>query len=370
MTNVSDTNVDRGDDPSGLSVATFSTSHRTLLTAVAAVLCVLLALGVGPGAVGAGWSPAQLGAESPPSANATAETAGDVDSHHPVSRVPASAAVGSNDVSRNFPPQFIVWFTDTPSAVETGEEFTSVVSVRNDGSSGSKTVEFGASNDVVDQKDVYVESGEITQVEFTYTPTDSDPNPLEIMTRSTNLVTRTITHRKISLDLAIDSTPAQMAVGETVAVTATVSNVGEFATAQTIRLHNSTGHTLDTENITLDPGEERTIRSLSWDPAAGDVGERNLTVASSTTSVTRSVRVIPRPLAVRDTFASPTDPDGDGFYEDVRGDGTLDVFDVQTLFHARDSPTVQNDAAAFNFQGSNASRVTVADVQQLFSELA
>lgn len=66
---------------------------------------------------------------------------------------------------------------------------------------------------------------------------------------------------------------------------------------------------------------------------------------------------------------SPRDPDGDWLYEDVRGDGVVDIYDVQTLFSNLDSPVVQNNARAFDFSGENRDTVTIADVQALFNRL-
>ena len=61
------------------------------------------------------------------------------------------------------------------------------------------------------------------------------------------------------------------------------------------------------------------------------------------------------------------DTTGDGLLDDVRGDGTVDIFDVQTLFANLDEPVVEEHAAVFDFQGSNADQVTVFDVQALFN---
>ncbi|WP_435102660.1 5'-nucleotidase C-terminal domain-containing protein [Halarchaeum sp. P4] len=59
------------------------------------------------------------------------------------------------------------------------------------------------------------------------------------------------------------------------------------------------------------------------------------------------------------------DPDGDGRYQDVNGDGSADVVDAQALFAARDDAAVQASAPAFDFNGDD--RVTVGDVQALFA---
>jgi PKD repeat protein len=64
--------------------------------------------------------------------------------------------------------------------------------------------------------------------------------------------------------------------------------------------------------------------------------------------------------------APPTDPDGDGRYEDVNGDGEIDVVDVQALFANLDAPAVRDSPQAFDFNGDGT--VDVVDVQALFVE--
>jgi PKD repeat protein len=62
----------------------------------------------------------------------------------------------------------------------------------------------------------------------------------------------------------------------------------------------------------------------------------------------------------------PTDPDGDGRYEDVNGDTRIDVVDVQLLFASLDAPAVRDDPEAFDFNDDGT--VDVVDVQALFAE--
>ncbi|MFB6254411.1 MAG: right-handed parallel beta-helix repeat-containing protein [Halobacteriaceae archaeon] len=60
----------------------------------------------------------------------------------------------------------------------------------------------------------------------------------------------------------------------------------------------------------------------------------------------------------------PTDPDTDGKFEDINGDGTVNVVDVQALFANLRSSAIQNNKRAFDFNGDGS--VNVVDVQWLF----
>ncbi len=61
----------------------------------------------------------------------------------------------------------------------------------------------------------------------------------------------------------------------------------------------------------------------------------------------------------------PTDPDNDGKYEDVNGDGEVNVGDAQALFANSGDPVVQGNVAAFDFNGDGS--VNVGDAQTLFA---
>ena len=66
----------------------------------------------------------------------------------------------------------------------------------------------------------------------------------------------------------------------------------------------------------------------------------------------------------------PQDLDGDGLYENVRGDGEFDIADVQALFDNLDSDAVQKHADRYNFSGNDPTEVTILDVQALFNLLS
>ena len=65
----------------------------------------------------------------------------------------------------------------------------------------------------------------------------------------------------------------------------------------------------------------------------------------------------------------PKDLDDDGLYEDVNGDGSADVVDVQTLHRNLDSNLVQSHSEAFNFAEDNPEEVTQADVAALYDRV-
>jgi PKD repeat protein len=47
--------------------------------------------------------------------------------------------------------------------------------------------------------------------------------------------------------------------------------------------------------------------------------------------------------------SAPTDPDGDGFYEDLNGNGRLDYEDIEILFSNFDADSVTMNESAYDF---------------------
>ena len=62
---------------------------------------------------------------------------------------------------------------------------------------------------------------------------------------------------------------------------------------------------------------------------------------------------------------APTDPDDDGVYEDVNGDGSVDVLDAQAIFANTQDSVIQNNVEAFDFNDDGS--VDVLDAQALFA---
>jgi hypothetical protein len=68
---------------------------------------------------------------------------------------------------------------------------------------------------------------------------------------------------------------------------------------------------------------------------------------------------------IGDFESAPTDPDGDGLYEDVNGDGDVNVGDAQAIFSNTNDPVVQNNPGAFDY--NDESGVNTGDAQALFA---
>jgi PKD repeat protein len=72
-------------------------------------------------------------------------------------------------------------------------------------------------------------------------------------------------------------------------------------------------------------------------------------------------------LVVGNATAPATDPDDDGRFEDVDGDGQFSILDVVAFLDAYDGPTVQAKVARFDFDGNG--RISILDVVALLEAL-
>ncbi len=69
----------------------------------------------------------------------------------------------------------------------------------------------------------------------------------------------------------------------------------------------------------------------------------NETVAATTVTVTEGVAPV--------TDRQPTDPNGDGLFEDVDGDGAVTLTDALVYYNNRNSPAITDQPDAFDFDG-------------------
>jgi len=126
----------------------------------------------------------------------------------------------------------------------------------------------------------------------------NDSTDGESGTTSNNSSTLTTTNggedsEPASFDVEITETPSPVVEGETLEVTATVTNTGDVEGTQTVTL-SDTGFVdsqRDAVEVTLEGGESNTSVALAWETEDGDAGSGGLTVASENDTDTTEVTV-------------------------------------------------------------------------------
>ncbi len=134
-------------------------------------------------------------------------------------------------------------------------------------------------------------------------------------------------------------------------------------------------HQAGTIDGNFDPGDLYTTGSVlgastlpgsaNYAGAATGVTVRALSQTSASGRV--SIGTVAGPAPVQPSTLSPTDPNGDGRYEDVNGNGRADFADVVLLFNELTWVAANEPVAAFDFNANN--RIDFADVVELFNGL-
>jgi hypothetical protein len=255
--------------------------------------------------------------------------------------------------------------TDEP--VVPGDTVTVTATVSNVGTAtATQRLVLSAAGEPHDTAAVNVVPGGTTTVDLTWTTTGADAGTYAATVATAN-----------------DSASTPVRVGRTdvtVGSLATNSPVeADGYVRATVRIDNA--GTIDgTAAVTLSLGDDRiAARTASVDAngsttvtVAGDTGARppgdyTATVAAANDSRAATVTVVNRtvaPVTNGSSVTPPTDPDGDGEYEDVDGDGRASFRDIVLLFTSLSDPAVQADPGAFDFDGDG--RATYADVVALF----
>jgi hypothetical protein len=271
-------------------------------------------------------------------------------------------------VREEIPAQFQLPTLDPGVAtVQNGETVDISTVVANEGGSeGTQTVELAVGDGSETQR-VNLAPGENTTVVFEdigaglapgeYTYSVSTANA----TREATLTVEALEPADFALQVS-DIGELTPRPGDAVDISATVTNEGDREATQTVEL--TIRATTETQRVTLAGNESETV--VFEDVTAGlRPGDYTVTVstANESTSATLSMSG-PPPLANNE----PDDLDDDGLYEDVRGDGSVDILDVQELFTSLNTQTLAENAPAFNFQDRD-SEVNILDVQALFDQI-
>jgi len=306
---------------------------------------------------------------------------------------------------------FEVANVSTNSPVTEGDALDVTATIENTGDKqGTQTVTLDVGTLGTNSTQVTLRGGANTTETFTVGTSAGDNGTYTAMVSSENDSASqqvTVTAPDTSgMTVAVQPTEERVTVGQTTTFDVVVENATSGVSGYEIDIGlNSTaasivGYQLTTEgtsgpldNTTISPDNSSiSLEAALLDtaqPPAGEVTVANLTLAVSEPAVIEVeptqarvigndsreyevgltggvVKAVAPPPVIGDT--PPTDPDGDGKYEDVRGDGGISILDVQTLFNRLDTPVMQEYAAAFKFSGTG-DDVTVLDVQALFNEL-
>jgi hypothetical protein len=158
--------------------------------------------------------------------------------------------------------------------------------------------------------------------------------------------------------------PNPAALGDQVEFTVGIENTGPVAGDTTVTgIFDGTIVSQRTLRMPAGGANETTFEVTPSSPGTYSVGVTGLDISRAESSVT--VRRIP---SLTDSGAPATDPDGDGLYEDVNGDGEVTPGDATVLFDAvfERNPAVMDKPVLFDFSGDG--ELTPGDVTVLFAE--
>ncbi len=165
------------------------------------------------------------------------------------------------------------------------------------------------------------------------------------------------------LEVSNLSAPAAAVTGSTVDVSADVTNVGTQADTQNVTFAFG-GAAAAVNSVDLGAGDSTGV-TFSGVPLPQVPGFYTHGVVTNRSSQFAPITVSPD---LNGNGAPARDTTGDGNLNDVDGDGDTDIVDVQALFDSLDRGDVQSNPGLFDFAGLADDRVSVFDVQALFTQ--
>lgn len=272
------------------------------------------------------------------------------------------------------PASFSVSELDAPGSIASGDSGTVSARITNTGDlAGEQTVTFSVDSTAVDQSTLSLAGGSTRSVEFAL-PSDLDVGSHTVSIsvdgeRASESVD--VVENATGSDIGIESVTAPDSVNTTdpIEFVVTVENTGDTTGTPTIELRggltDSSMIEPDLRNqteVSVDANTTETVRLVTTEETPGEYTYR---VSTANTSRNASVNVTSPSVIVGTEPA--TDTTGDGLYNDVNGDGSFDIFDVQLFFDARDSDPVEGNSAYFDFTEDG--RTDIFDVQALFEQI-
>jgi peptidoglycan/xylan/chitin deacetylase (PgdA/CDA1 family) len=99
----------------------------------------------------------------------------------------------------------------------------------------------------------------------------------------------------------------------------------------------------------------------------GNLGAINVLDRQGDSTGTSGLNLDLIPVAIPGNANAPTDPDGDGLYEDLNGNARLDFNDIVVMFNQMQWIEVNEPVSAFDFNGNG--RIDFNDIVVLFGEI-
>ena len=269
-------------------------------------------------------------------------------------------------------PELVVAGLEYPESIGPDDTLAVGYTIENagDGPGTESFVDLVVDGDFVDtDEDVAVDPGETASGELSFAAEEYDSG--ETIAFAVELWdfgdsesgSTTVSGGEAAFGVSITGTNDPVEQGNPVEVTVTVENTGDVEATETVTLDGgSLGD--DAAEVTLEGGES-TEETLTVGTGPGDAGEHPVTVEVDDDAATETVDLHLPPLPGQDN--PPQSLDDDDLVEDIRGDGELTIFDVQTFFNTLGSETVQENEEFFDFHGDGG--VGIQDVQALFEKL-
>ena len=280
--------------------------------------------------------------------------------------------VGAFDLTVSTDDIGIASITDATIVAENGGEGSTDVTIAGDGSSAQLQA---YARDTADTGSVTVATVTLSGVETGATTVDLSVTAIGdesgINYGVASATGANVEVQPASVEVSNLDAPEAAAPGQTLDVSAEVTNTGSTTVSRTVEFRLdlngdgdlTSGETVATKQVTIGAGLSVTVNFAPTVPEGIALGEYDHGVFADT-SQTATVRIAPPKLNPQ--FAGqPTDTDGDGTYEDVNGDGTVDEVDAQALFANLDNPILDEYEAQFDYNGNG--EFDVVDVQYHFN---
>jgi hypothetical protein len=268
-------------------------------------------------------------------------------------------------------PFFEVEDLTAPAEVGVGTSINVSGTITNTGgAAGTQEVAFVFDNETVANQTISLNASESTTVEFTGIQVPEEAGTFEhgIVTEDdsqtaeiTVLGPPEVSMTNLSIaDSGPDVTVLEGAYDVSVEIAHTDGGPGD------VEVNVSIGDTTTKKTVSLAVGSTLTV---TFENATGILtpGNYDVTVSALDAEVSGNLTVS---VDANGNNEPATDTTGDGLLNDVNGDRTFDILDVQALFGALDEGAVQDNAELFDFNDDDPPVLDIFDVQELFDQMS